>query len=369
MTKNVNTKQTKTTIINPDEKQVKYWRDRAEKNFLSGEKQGLQVAKELQTNYKRCIKEIETKINLFYGKYASKEGMTLEEAKQLLNRRELKEFKSYINEHIKLAKQQNLSDTEIKQLKILKAKAKISRLQELQTNIKLELDNLTQQSQDKIEEFLKNTYEDGYYKTMYDVDKFKGFSSSFSGLNDLAVEKAISTKYLGANYSQRLWQNENNLMTTLNQEIPRGLTLGYNPRKLADLVSTKLGTNYNNTVRLIRTEYNHILNDATYQGYIEAGIDRYEILATLDSRTSDICQSMDGTIVPIKEKEVGVNYPPFHPNCRTTTVPYFEDNLEEGQFVFNDKINNKLPLNISYKQWKEGLRKSKNDNIIYKGGE
>ncbi len=54
--------------VNPDEKQIKYWRDRAESNYLIGEKEGLELAKSLQKNYQECIKQIEKEINAFYRK-------------------------------------------------------------------------------------------------------------------------------------------------------------------------------------------------------------------------------------------------------------------------------------------------------------
>lgn len=366
MAKNQNTKQIKTNKINPDEKQIKYWQERAEREFLAGEKEALEVAKGLKTNYKQVMKEIENKINSFYGKYASKEGITLDEAKQRLNKLEKKDFKSYINDMIKMGKKENFNNTQLNQYKKLYTKANITRLDELQTNIKFELDRLTNSNEEEITKLLKNTYENQYYESVFDVEQFRGYSSSFSGLNDKLIDKAVSTKYLGANYSQRIWQNEANLLTTLNQEIPRGLTLGYNPRKLASQVSKKLDSNYNNTVRLIRTEYNKLQNESSIAGYKAAGIKQYQILATLDSRTSDICREMNGEIYDITDVEVGVNFPPFHPNCRTTTIAYFEpDEFDK----MSDKELDEYIQGIDTLEWLKDLVKQKNGKLKYRGGE
>lgn len=347
-----------------------YWQERAEKTYTSGEKDALQVAKELQTNYKRCIREIENKINQFYGKYASENDMTLEEAKRYLDKGELKEFKEQIKDILAMGKKEDFTDNQMNEFKRLYNKAKITRLEELEANIKYELDKLANKTHEDVENLLANSYEEGYYKTVFNVEQFNGFSSSFSSLNNEAIQRAISARYLGANYSSRIWQNENNLMTTLEKEIPRGITLGYNPRKLAKLTSKKLQTNYNNTVRLIRTEYGKILNDSTLAGYRAAGIDRYLILATLDMRTCDDCGEFDNQIVSIKDAETGVNLPPFHPNCRCTTVPYFEpDEYDEIDIVENTKSNQKVPLDITYKEWKEHLTQQRNGKTHYKGGE
>lgn len=345
--------------INANKKQIEYWRDRMEQLYLAGEKNALDVAKSLQKNYKKAFQEMEKNINAFFGKYANENGLTYAQAKKLLNRNELKSFKEYLDEIIELSKKENITAAQIKKLELLKTKAKISRLQELETQIEYEMNKLTAKNTIEIGQFLEDTYEDVYYNTLFNKDQYLGFSSSFSTLNTEAVKQAVNTKYLEATFTTRLYKNSSNLMAILNNEIPRGLILGYNPKKIAKLASKKLDTDYNNTVRLIRTEYNRILNEAVVDGYKEAKIDRYQILATLDSRTSEICQAMDLEIIPLAEKEVGVNFPPFHPNCRTTTIPYFEPDEftaqemriardEEGETYY-------VPANVNYRQWKAGL--------------
>lgn len=341
----------------------KYWQKRSENDYLAGEKDALQVAKELKANYEACIKEIENDINRFYVKYATNNQISLQEANKLLSNKELKSFKKQLKELLKADKGNT------KEFKRLYTKTRITRLEELKANILNELNNLTLNNETKVQNLLETTYEDNYYKTIYNAQQFKGFSSSFSSINPIMIETAIKTKYINGNYSTRLWQNESNLITILNQEIPRGLTLGYNPRKLAKQVSNKLDTNYNNTVRLIRTEYTKTMNDSTMLGYEESGINKYQVLATLDSRTCDICGIYyDSKIYDIKDAEVGINMPPFHANCRCTTIPYFEpdefDDLSET--VYNNKSQIDLPLDITYNEWKENLHKTKDNKMIYR---
>ena len=371
MAKNKNNTQINTNISKQRQQSIKYWQDRAIKNYTSGEKDALQVAKQLKSNYERSIREINNKINQFYGKYASENKMTLEEAKQYLSKPELKDFRANIKDILKMGKKENLTDAQLHEFKRLYTKTKISRLDELQANIKYELDKLTNSTKDEIENLLSDTYEDTYYKTVYDTDKFKGFTESFSGINEKSIQRAVNEKYLGDNYSTRLYKNETNLINTLSKEIPRGLTLGYNPRKLADMVDTKLGTNYNNAVRLIRTEYGKILNESTLAGYKASGIQSYQIMSALDSRTCDDCGSLDDTIIPIKDGEVGVNLPPFHPNCRCTTVPYFNEDelLDIEDTVINTKSQQEIPITTTYQQWKDNLYKYGGKLKYREGGE
>lgn len=352
------------TKINPDKKEVVYWRERAEREFLAGEQQALQVAKDLKENYRKCINEIEKEINAFYGKYASDNKISLEEAKKLLNREELKSFKQNIKDILNLGKKENFSEQQLHKFKIQYAKTKISRLTELQTNIEWELDRLTKLTEQQIEKFLNTTYENQYYESVFDSEQFKGYFSSFSGLDKERISKAVRTKWLGENYSTNIWKNEAKLINNLSQEIPRGLTLGYNPKKLTrDIVSKRIDKQgYNNTVRLLRTEYSKIQNEANIAGYKAAGIKQYQILATLDSRTSDICRTMNDEIYNINQYEIGVTAPPFHPNCRTTTIAYFpKDEIDE---MSEEELKN-IGF-ITYDDWKNGLVKLQNGKVIYK---
>lgn len=96
--------------------------------------------------------------------------------------------------------------------------------------------------------------------------------------------------------------------------------------------------------------------DWTCRGFkFEVG-QTYEIVATLDNDTSEICQEMDGKHFPMKDYEAGVTAPPFHPWCRSVTVPWFEDNFTseraardaEGKTYY-------VPDNMKYADWKKSM--------------
>ena len=255
---------------NPSEKQIEYWTKRAEKEFLAGEKKGLELAKLLEKNYKECLKQIEKEINAFYGKYAKDNKIEWKEAKKLLDKRELKSFKQDLQEYINELKKEGYPKEESQKLKNLYIKSRISRLEELKTNINFELDKLTKKNYTQMQEQFTEIYEEQYYKTIFDVDQNIGFLTTFTKPDTNLIEKAVSKNYNLANYSvgiNKLWENTSYLQTILEQKIPQGLNLGYNPRKLADIVDKQLKTGYNATVRLIRTEYNALQNEATFDGY------------------------------------------------------------------------------------------------------
>src|SRR5690606_20868692 len=91
---------------------------------------------------------------------------------------------------------------------------------------------------------------------------------------------------------------------------------------------------------------------------------RSDFLATLDSRTSEICRSMDGRVFALSEREVGVNYPPLHARCRSTVVPYFDDEIDPGERIARDEDGQTyyVPGDISYQQWYEKYVQNQNND-------
>lgn len=82
-------------------------------------------------------------------------------------------------------------------------------------------------------------------------------------------------------------------------------------------------------------------------------VNKYEIVATLDNHTSEICQELDGKVFDMKDYQVGATAPPFHPNCRTVTVPWFPDDVGERAARGKDGKTYYVPADMNYKEWKE----------------
>lgn len=110
--------------------------------------------------------------------------------------------------------------------------------------------------------------------------------------------------------------------------IRTGYITGQTTQQITSSITGKNGYLKNQNSKLIktmvRTVTNHVSNEARASTY-KANDDiivGYEIVATLDSRTSNICKGLDGTVV--KNSDSKKPMPPFHPNCRTTTSPVLD---------------------------------------------
>ena len=137
-----------------------------------------------------------------------------------------------------------------------------------------------------------------------------------------------------------------------------GIALGYSVDKMSRQVRDRMDVNFSNAKRLIRTESNYILSEATQQLYKDVGLEKYQFLATLDFRTSEICQSLDGKVFEVNKRQIGLNCNPMHPNCRSTTIPYLEEYQDEDDTRLArdmDGKNYKVPANMDYKAWYESM--------------
>lgn len=345
-----------------NKRNAEYWQKRFEDILVDNEKLALSYEKELAGIYKQRKLEVEKELESFYQRYSTETGLSLADVKKRLNPAELKRFKtqqqSYLNYIQGLVKKgANLSDYEAK-IKELSGKAYVTRLQELQYNLNTHIMTLTGEQQVRLKDVMKESYLQGYFKSVHEIQKGMGMGMSFTVPNTDDVEKVLKTNWNGNNYSKSVWSNKQKLTDWLNTDLPRHFASGASNQNMAKDLAKKLDTNYKNAVRLVRTEVNYISNQSTMDAYRESGVvDKYEILATLDSKTSEICQEMDGKIFNLNEAKVAVNMPPFHVYCRTTTIPYIEpdefDDVETRIARAEDGSSYYVPANMTYKEWNE----------------
>lgn len=309
-------------------KNMEYWKKRNEFNLLEQEKSTQQMTIELKQLYDNMLKDIDKEIFSFYGKYAGKQGLTLEQVQIKLNPKELKTAKEdinkYYNEVDKYVKDGKLPVKYQNHLKQLSAMAYMSRLEEFKVQINHNVEMLAIKQLELETKNLTDIYKSSYKNNINTLNTGLNMTIGLSTLDKKTIEKAINTKWLDANYSSRIGYNKDKLITQLQTTFVKGIALGHNPKKIARDISKNLNTSYNNAVRLARTEANYISNQSTLDSYIETGITKYQYYTNLDDKTSQECTELDGQIYDVKLAEVGINYPPMHPNCRSTTIPYFE---------------------------------------------
>lgn len=332
------------------EKDKSYWQERQEKKYLAGEKKINQYYKDLEKSFEQSKKEIRYMINDFYWRYAEENGLTFASAQIKLDKTEISDLKAFID----LAKE-NMGKYN-QELNNMSIRARITRYQALEMQIDATLQQLYAiDYQYKGGEVLKEVYSDSYYQTWFNIDQYKGFHQDFAQINAKTVEELIKYPFNGADFSTRLWKQKNHMMQKLNESIATMLIQGKNPTTLSKEFAKTFGTKEYEAYRLLHTEGSFIIEQGTLTAYKEDGVEKYEILATLDQKTSDICRNQDGEKYDVDKAITGVNYPPLHVFCRSTTIPYYEDS-EPSTRVARNPVTGKsyeVPSDMTYKQWQE----------------
>ena len=157
--------------------------------------------------------------------------------------------------------------------------------------------------------------------------------------------------------------------------MTQGFIRGDSLEAITKRITAKMNVSKSNVKRLVRTESAAYRSKAQLKAFQDLEVEKYQILATLDARTSDICQDMDGKVFELKDYEIGTTAPPFHVNCRSVTIPYFDDE-EEGERTARDPETGKtiyVSDKMTYKEWKQkflkdnekdGLKNDENKGII-----
>ena len=196
----------------------------------------------------------------------------------------------------------------------------------MQLSLKSNVAVMLNKEQKKLFAHLSNQYTSSYYKDLYGLQRITGYKN-VNKLSQEFVEEVLNTSWAndGKNFSDRIWTRKDKLLSALDTDLRQGLITGKDPDKIAEEIAHKLDVSKANAKRLVQTESAAIHSRARKAMYERMGVEKYKIVATLDLRTSDICREMDGKIFKTKDYEEGVTAPHFHVNCRTTTIPLFDD--------------------------------------------
>ena len=288
-----------------------YWTKREAYKLKKGLKDLRKIEKELVDEYKKAMNEIGKEIsNLFY-KYANDNNLSFSDAKKYLNSSEFKEFKRDLKSYMKLIEE--TGDEELLlELNTLAMKSRISRLEEMFYQCGKYINEVYESTNKRLTIAYSSTIKDNYYQTIFDIHKSIGVGVSFSYIDNDMIKEILAFPWSGRHYSSRLWSNRTKLKNAMVEELTQMLIQGKGVKETSKALSKRLDADLKNCIRLIHTEHSYFMEIASQKAYDELDIDKYKILATLDKRTSKICQDLDGEVFNVKDAVIGVNMPPFH---------------------------------------------------------
>lgn len=314
---------------------------------------------DLQKQFTAATNDLQMDIERWYSRIAENNDISYASARKFLKESELEEFKWSLEEYIKRGEENDIDLRWAKELENASAKYHISYLEAMKLQAQQHAELLSAQYENGMTEFLRKSFSDNFYKTAYEIAVGTGIGHNLSTLDTKTIDIFIKNPWAqdGKNFSSRIWSNKEKLINNLHTELSQHIIRGSSPRTAIDNLANIMGVSKNQAGTLILTESAAISSRATEKCYDDLDVEEYEILATLDSRTSVICQDMDGKVFKKSEYKVGVTANPFHPRCRTTTIPYYDDEFTVGEERASRGGETGrpqyVPANMTYPEWKK----------------
>ena len=332
-----------------------YWHRRFEILEMASVKKGQDYLATLDREYRTAMQGVEADISRWYRRFAENNNITLSEARQWLSKSQLAELKWSVEDYIKYGQENAINQQWAKQLENASAKVHISRLEALQLEMQQKIEVLYGNQLDGVDALARRIYSDGYYHTAFEVHKGFNIGWDLMPLNQKQIDRVISKPWTldKETFSDRIWNQKNALLAKVQTEMTQALLRGDAPDKAIDAIAKQFNVSKSQAGRLVMTESAYFASEAQKDCFDSLDVEKFEIVATLDSRTSEICQSLDGHVELMKNYKPGITAPPFHPWCRSTTVPYFEDNFGERAARGAGGKTQYVPSNMKYEEWKK----------------
>ena len=232
---------------------------------------------------------------------------------------------------------------------------RMKRLERLSADLDLMRESIYHSEKKGSDSFYSDLMKDSYYRATFDLQQQTGLAYSFSDLPETEIKRLQGLKWTGEAYSDRIWSNTGALASSVKDELLVSLMTGRSVRDTSQAIAERFVVGQNKARRLVRTESAFFHNQMELLSYEDAEITKYKFVAVLDKRTSHICQEHDNKVYDTDKAVPGVNYPPLHPWCRSTTIAHDDDidysklerrarNPETGKVEY-------VPADMSYKEW------------------
>ena len=330
-----------------------YWERRKAQEMFRYMAKAEDTADEIAKLYQKSSGYLSAELDKIFDRYKRKHHLTDAEAYRLLNSIQDKTSIDELKEALRAG-----GDAErgiLAELEGPAYQARMERLQQLQNQLDLTMNNIYQQEKVKNTSHYVDLANEAYYRSIFDVQQRTGLGFSFNLIGPKVIDKVINSKWSGANYSTRIWHNTHALAQDLKEELLVNLVTGRTDREVAEIIANKFAQGASTARRLVRTESCNLANQMEMQSYEECGIETYIYVATLDLKTSTVCRELDGKRFPVSEQHPGKNCPPMHPWCRSTTICNITDEeLAQMQRRARNPVTGKnetVPANMTYEQW------------------
>lgn len=354
-------------------RQADYWRERFSILNQASAEYGQAVYARIESAFTAAQRDIQRDIDAWYARFAGNNGITLSEAKKLLNSRELEELKWDVGQYIKYGRQNAIDGKWVKQLENASARFHISRLEALQLRTQQALEKAFGSELDEVDKLIRRTVTNDYYRTAFELQRGVGVGFDIGEISSHELDKIVKKPWTadGRTFSDRIWTKKQQMIGELHNELTRCCIYGRSQKDAIAQLERYVDKSVRNAKycarRIVVTEQAFFSSRSQYDALRELNVREYEI--DLPSAKCEVCQEMNGKHFPMSAYEVGSTAPPFHPNCENGgIIPYFDDS--EFEVPGGAKP---LSEDVSFEDWerksvrREGLTNGGDGGIIKAG--
>lgn len=289
-----------------------YWIARELQHIQKMMKTDVMYATRLREIHLQALRSMQREIDVFYGRYAGKEGISIAEARRRVSRHDVEAFSSKAARYVK---ELNFTPRANEELRLYNVTMRINRLELLKKHVELELIAAGSEA----ERFLHDRFTAG---ARAEYERQAGILGMTVNQNAKDLERLVNADFMGAKWSDRIWVDQQALKSELDKLLNQGILQGRNPTVLARELRKKFDVTINNSVRLMKTELARIQQVAFEDSMKQAGIDQYRYVA--EPGACIICAPLNDQVFPLSEAQPGLNIFPMHPNCRCSTIPFVD---------------------------------------------
>ena len=340
-------------------KSEEYWNDAALRREIAVQTGTNYTGEEILKLYDEALSDIDTEIQKIKINFQKRFGIDNETAEYFLTQAQQEDnlktlIKSLEYAPDEQARQDILAYIRRDGLSVRAYAARKERYEAVKAVIYARIKKVAVKEIEKLSERLQAVYKESYYGVIDDAAKQFDVGINFAILNENAINAAVSTKWHGKQFSQRIWDNTDRLATTAQNLVVKSLMSGEAWSKTAEKLSTAFQVEKYNATRLIHTEASHIHAMSDLKAYEDIGAEQYRYLATLDYRTCERCQQWDNMVLPLSEAREGYNYPVLHPLCRCTTTIAVDLKNRRARDPLTGK-NDIVDGSVTYQEWYNSL--------------
>ncbi len=275
----------------------------------------------LKGEYGSIFREIEKETSVLFQKIQGENGRTnVLRAKSFLSKGEVKKFKSDVIESLK--EREKISKSFEKKIQKTLKKQRISRLEAFKTMAEEKVERLYRQREMEIKSLIGEVYKKGRMKNLLNFSGQKSEGFVFSEIGEKMFEEILKKPWAkdGKNFFERIKKSKNELLKSIFDEVEKSVLTGKSFEETTRGIEKKINSDLARIQRLVLTESGFFALLAQQNVYKDFGVKEYSIVGVIDGKTCQKCKEMDRRVFKVSEMEAGINAPPFHPNCRCSTV-------------------------------------------------